>query len=99
MDHVPKKIVISRVAERAGLVFEIPFARVFIKRVDEKFLLSHVRSEYRRGDAVAAIVEVGGQPGGFGRFVDEAGKKLAGLYGKPGKAKPDKPKRGQSWKR
>jgi len=27
------------------------------------------------------------QPGGFGRFVNEAGKKLAGLYGNPAKAK------------
>ncbi len=29
-----------------------------------------------------------GEPGGFGRFIDEAGRKLAALHGKPAAAKP-----------
>jgi hypothetical protein len=45
-DLLPEKIVISRVAERVGFVFEILLASVFIKRVDQKFLLSHVGAQY-----------------------------------------------------
>jgi len=29
-----------------------------------------------------------GEPGGFGRFIDEAGRKLAAMYGKPATVKP-----------
>ena len=56
----------SAKTEVAGLVFEIREVCVFIKRVEQQFLLSSVCAQQRGVDAVAAVEKVEGQRSSFG---------------------------------